>query len=84
MAIKSILITGCSEGGIGDALAKEFHHKGLRDFATARNLAKVDHLKRLGLETLPLDVVDVASIKQCRGERACPSSRDFRYPRQQL
>ena len=64
MAPKSVLITGCSEGGIGDALAKEFHRNGLRVFATARNLAKVQHLKSLGLEILPLDVVDAASITQ--------------------
>lgn len=64
MAPKSVLITGCSEGGIGDALAKEFHRKGLRVFATARNLAKVQHLKNLGLEILPLDVVDADSIAQ--------------------
>jgi 1-acylglycerone phosphate reductase len=64
MAPKTVLITGCSEGGIGDALAKEFHRKGLRVFATARNLSKVEHLKELGLEILPLDVIDDASIKQ--------------------
>jgi 1-acylglycerone phosphate reductase len=54
----SVLITGCSEGGIGDALARAFHHNGLRVFATARNLAKVEHLKKLGLHILPLDVID--------------------------
>jgi 1-acylglycerone phosphate reductase len=64
MVSKSVLITGCSEGGIGCALAKEFHREGLRVFATARNLAKVELLKNLGLEVLPLDVVDEASIKQ--------------------
>ncbi|TGO15386.1 hypothetical protein BTUL_0041g00720 [Botrytis tulipae] len=63
MAQKTILITGCSEGGIGDALAKSFHHQGLRVFATARNLAKIEHLKKLGLETLSLDVTDSTSIK---------------------
>lgn len=64
MAKKSVLITGCSQGGIGDALATTFHKKGLRVFATARNLAKVQHLKELGLEILLLDVTDDASIKQ--------------------
>lgn len=64
MPQKSVLITGCSEGGIGDALAKSFHRKGLRVFATARNLAKVEHFKTMGVEVLPLDVVDAASIKQ--------------------
>jgi len=64
MVPKTVLITGTSEGGIGDALAKLFHRKGLRVFATARNLAKVEHLKELGIEVLRLDVVDAASIKE--------------------
>lgn len=64
MAQKTVLITGCSAGGIGDALAMEFQRKGLRVFATARNLAKVEHLKALGLDILPLDVVDENSIKR--------------------
>jgi len=61
---KSVLITGCCEGGIGDALAKAFYHKGLRVFATARNLAKVEDLRKLSLEIQQLDVTDDASIKQ--------------------
>ena len=64
MVQKTVLITGSSEGGIGDALAKAFHKKGLRVFATARSLAKVEHLKEMGLDVLPLDVTDDASIKQ--------------------
>jgi NAD(P)-dependent dehydrogenase (short-subunit alcohol dehydrogenase family) len=64
MSRRSVLITGCSGGGIGDALAQEFHRKGLRVFATARNVTKIEHLKNLGLETLHLDVVDETSIKQ--------------------
>ncbi|KAI9649590.1 hypothetical protein NHQ30_002171 [Ciborinia camelliae] len=63
MTQETVLITGCSEGGIGDALAKSFHRRGLRVFATARNVSKIEHLKRLGLDTLPLDVTDAASIK---------------------
>jgi len=64
MAPKTILITGCSAGGIGDALAQEFHRKGLRVFATARNLSKIEHLKIMGLDTIPLDVTDDNSINQ--------------------
>lgn len=67
MVAKSVLITGCSEGGIGDALAKVFHSKGLRVFATARNLAKVQHLAAMGVEILPLDVVNSASIAAAVG-----------------
>ncbi|KAH8678828.1 putative short-chain dehydrogenase/reductase [Tricladium varicosporioides] len=64
MSRKTVLITGSSEGGIGDSLAKTFHAKGLRVFATARNLKKVEHLKSLGIEVLELDVVDSESIKR--------------------
>lgn len=63
MSPKSVLITGCSEGGIGDALAKEFSRRGLRVFATARDAAKMKHLKELGLETIPLDVIDKDSLR---------------------
>lgn len=63
MAQKSVLITGCSAGGIGDALAQTFHRRGLRVFATARNLSKIEHLTKLGIEVFKLDVVDSASVK---------------------
>lgn len=63
MGQKTVLVTGCSAGGIGEALAKAFHKKGLRVFATARNLAEVEQLKALGLDILQLDVVDDESIK---------------------
>jgi len=62
-AKKTLLITGCSLGGIGDALAQAFHRKGFQVFATARDLSKVQHLKEMGLTVLPLDVVDLLSIK---------------------
>jgi 1-acylglycerone phosphate reductase len=61
---KVALVTGTSKGGIGDALAQEFHRRGLRVFATARNLDKVQHLRELGIETLPLDVESSASIQK--------------------
>jgi len=60
---KTVLITGCSEGGIGSALALAFHHRGCRVFATARNLLKVKHLKEVGIEVLEMDVLDEKSCK---------------------
>jgi 1-acylglycerone phosphate reductase len=60
---KTVLITGCSKGGIGDALAQEFHRKGLRVFATARNPDKIKHLEALGINIFVFDVIDEVSIK---------------------
>ena len=65
---RTVLITGCSEGGIGAALAVAFHDAGLRVIATARNPSKMESLKSAGIETLPLDVQSEASIQQCVGE----------------
>ncbi len=62
MKPKTIFITGCSLGGLGDAFAQEFHRRGLRVFASARNLSKVAHLKGLGIETVELDVISQDSI----------------------
>lgn len=64
MAKKTIFITGCSVGGIGDSLAQEFHRKGLRVFATARSVSKIAHLKEMGIDTLPLDVTSTTSIAE--------------------
>jgi len=63
-AKRTVLITGCSEGGLGDALAQAFHGRGLRVLATARNPAKMAHLAALGIETLPLDVLSADSIRE--------------------
>jgi 1-acylglycerone phosphate reductase len=60
----TVLITGCSEGGIGDAIAQEFFQRGYRVFATARQLNKVQHLKELGLDVLSLDVTSSSSIEE--------------------
>lgn len=61
-AQKTVLITGCSKGGIGDALARSFHGKGFKVFASARNLSKISHLKAIGVSVLVLDIVDPASV----------------------
>ncbi|KAI1264273.1 hypothetical protein F5Y18DRAFT_90339 [Xylariaceae sp. FL1019] len=56
MPQRTALITGCSDGGIGSALAAEFHLRGLRVFATARDASKMTSLTALGVETIALDV----------------------------
>ncbi|KAL4875628.1 NAD(P)-binding protein [Aspergillus karnatakaensis] len=60
---QTVLITGCSAGGIGSALALEFHKKGLHVFATARSLSKMSHLQSLpNITILELDVTNQPSI----------------------
>ena len=59
---QTVLITGCSEGGIGDAFAQEFHRRGLKVFASARNLKKMQHLVDMGIQVLELDVTQNSSI----------------------
>ncbi|KAJ7596326.1 NAD-P-binding protein [Mycena floridula] len=65
-----VLITGCSAGGIGHALAIEFHAKGFHVFATARRLDSMQELAALGVETLKLDVTDAEAIRHIRDEIA--------------
>ena len=62
-SLKSVLVTGCSDGGIGSALAIAFQSHGLRVFATARDIAKMEELSKLSNVTLlPLDVTNSAQI----------------------
>lgn len=61
---KAVLITGCSSG-IGRKAATILAERGFRVFATARRQQDVEVLTALGLEALPLDVTDSASIRRC-------------------
>lgn len=64
MALESVLITGCSAGGIGSGIAIEFQKQGLHVFATARDVKKLMHLKDLANVTLlPLDVTSKQSVE---------------------
>ena len=62
---RTVLLTGCSDGGMGASLALAFHEAGLKVFATARNPSKMASLKAAGIETLALDVQSEDSIKAC-------------------
>lgn len=62
---RTVLVTGCSKGGIGAALAVAFHQRGLRVIATARDPSKMDFFGYSGIEMLPLDVSSEASIQEC-------------------
>ena len=55
MSKKSVLITGCSSG-IGAALARECHRQGYAVIATARDPARLDSLRELGISCYRLDV----------------------------
>ncbi|MBF8221083.1 SDR family oxidoreductase [Halomonas sp. 328] len=66
-APRSLLITGCSSG-IGHAAAHALQARGWRVFATARREADVARLAAEGLEALPLDLDDSASIEAAVGE----------------
>lgn len=57
-----ILITGCSPGGMGAALAIAFHNAGHHVYATARNPSKLAPLAAQGIETVTLDVTSASSI----------------------
>ncbi|CAJ2510350.1 Uu.00g050530.m01.CDS01 [Anthostomella pinea] len=71
MAKKTILITGCSSAaGAGAALAREFHQRGHRVYATARGdnaKAKLRFLTDLGIGVLELDVTSPDSIAAAVG-----------------
>jgi NAD(P)-dependent dehydrogenase (short-subunit alcohol dehydrogenase family) len=57
----AVLITGCGSG-IGKALARSFHQRGLTVCATARRIDTIADLASEGMLTLPLDVCDPAQI----------------------
>ena len=68
---KTVLITGCSTGGIGWAMAKKFHQQGFYVFATARNPSEASDLAELGdVEILELDVTVPKTIEQCKERMA--------------
>ncbi|KAJ8122784.1 hypothetical protein ONZ43_g1102 [Nemania bipapillata] len=64
-ARKTVLITGCSDGGIGSALATTFQQRDFHVFATARDPSKMGDLKDLPHMTfLKLDVTNTIDIKE--------------------
>ncbi|KAF2850854.1 NAD(P)-binding protein [Plenodomus tracheiphilus IPT5] len=65
---QTILISGCTTGSAGHALALEFAAQGLRVFATARSLKSLAGLEEKGIETLTLDVTSAESIAALKAE----------------
>jgi len=74
MAKKTALITGCSTGGIGHALAELLAGKGYRVLATVRNPARAGDLQDAAkknnwdLQVLQLDVRDQKSVASALAE----------------
>ncbi|EGR45268.1 uncharacterized protein TRIREDRAFT_123681 [Trichoderma reesei QM6a] len=65
---KTVLITGCTPGGIGHALALEFHSRGCHVIATARNPDVLKGLAAMGMSAVQLDVTNQDSINAARDE----------------
>jgi NAD(P)-dependent dehydrogenase (short-subunit alcohol dehydrogenase family) len=60
---KTVFITGCSDGGIGSALAKRFAERGFNVIASARSMSKMTALETLSNVTLlELDVCSTKSV----------------------
>lgn len=63
MSRPTALITGCSQGGIGDALARQLASRGYHVFATVRNPSKAAHYAEAeDIEVVQLDVTSSTSI----------------------
>jgi 1-acylglycerone phosphate reductase len=64
---ESVLITGCSDGGLGAALTTSFHARGYRVFATSRSLDTMTKVSGLsGVRVLKLDVTSVADLEAAK------------------
>ena len=63
MKLKSVVITGCSAGGIGYALVEEFQRRDFHVFATARDPSKMSELSKTpNVTLLSLDPTSTASV----------------------
>ena len=60
---KTVLITGCSNASIGEALAREFLSRNYHVIGTARSVSKLSNIADLGAEVHELDVTSLASIE---------------------
>jgi 1-acylglycerone phosphate reductase len=64
MAPKTVLITGCSDAGIGSALGLVLQKRGYHVFASARTPSKMTWIQNLpNITPLTLDITNPANIK---------------------
>lgn len=62
---RTVLITGCSDDGIGSALALSFSKRNFRVYATARNVSNMKDLQNVeNVTLLRLDILNVDQIKE--------------------
>ncbi|KAK4235449.1 short-chain dehydrogenase [Achaetomium macrosporum] len=74
----TILITGCSPGGMGAALAAAFHSAGHHVYATARNPFKLVPLANQGLDILVKNAAAVYMMPLA--DAPLDAARDLFYP----
>lgn len=65
---RTVLITGCSDDGLGSHLAMAFHEAGFEVIATARDVSKMSTMVASGITTLALDVLSQSSLEICVAE----------------
>ncbi|KAH8105313.1 oxidoreductase [Cristinia sonorae] len=65
---KTALVTGCSEGGAGYAIALELQSQGIRVFAIARTLRTMTKLQDAGIEIFAMDVTVPSTIQSVKVE----------------
>lgn len=61
---KTALVTGASSG-IGEATALKLASQGIKTYAAARRLDRMEHLRQYGIIPIGLDVTDPNSITAC-------------------
>ncbi|KDQ63326.1 hypothetical protein JAAARDRAFT_53550 [Jaapia argillacea MUCL 33604] len=64
MSGKVVLVTGCSEGGIGFSLCEEFAQAGCKVYATARRLEAMKSFSSPSIERLTLDVTSDEDVER--------------------
>ncbi|KAI9368959.1 hypothetical protein BJX61DRAFT_521527 [Aspergillus egyptiacus] len=64
--MKSVLITGCGKGGIGEALALQYHARGFTVLATLLPSESKEHLSSVGITCFELDVTNEESVSALR------------------
>jgi short-subunit dehydrogenase len=61
---KTALVTGASSG-IGEAIAIRLASMGIKTYAAARRVERMEHLKQHGIHIVYLDLTDEDSIREC-------------------